>query len=505
MSDYCSDLGKLGRMNQSGKIEAIIVDVARQCGALVMECADVGGHVTLASDQIDRTIADLDGFDAVADALANDQASVAAAIAEARALTDRAKTQLTQGTAAIVDSIGNFSEVSDRIVQLSTRVARMAEALDQVQQVSQLIGGIAQQTNMLALNAAIEAARAGGQGSAFAVVATEVKRLAQHTRDATQRIDRTVAALAEEANAFTREVTDGAAKGRAAAERFGAIKATVADLGTIVARVDVQTDDIAVSSAQMQRSIAAAQHGLAVSAQATRKNGAALRKARGRLEGLETACNLMLDQLAHSGITIDDSPLIERAKVIAREIMDVVEAGIRRGEVGMADVFDTNYRPVPGTNPLQHNVGFCDFADRHVRPILDRVTREIDKSIGSVISNVDGYLPTHLTLRSQPQGRDAEWNNTWSRNRRQMGLDDSTGRAVASEAPAMLSCYCMALGHEAFLPLKTVFVPLWFNGRRWGNYELAYVDTLTATAQSISQEALEASLAMMRGPAAQAA
>lgn len=492
-------------MDQSERIEAVIVDVARQCGALVMECADVGGHVAVASDQIDRTIADLDEFDAVAEALANDHASVAAAIAEARALTARAKTQLTQGTNAIVEAIGGFGDVSERIVQLSTRVARMAEALEQVQQVSQLIGGIAQQTNMLALNAAIEAARAGGQGSAFAVVANEVKRLAQHTRDATQRIDRTVGALAEEANAFTREVTDGAAQGRVAIERFGVIRSTVADLGTIVARVDEQTDGIAASSTQMQRSIAAAQNGLALSARATRENGTALRKARGRLEGLESACNLMLNQLAHSGVTIDDTPLIEQAKLIAREITDVVESAIRRGEIGLADVFDTDYRPIPGTDPVQHNVRFCDFADRRIRPILDRVTREIDKSIGSVISNIDGYLPTHLTLRSQPQGLDREWNNTWSRNRRHMGLDDATSRAVASEAPAMLSCYCMALGHEEFLPLKTVFVPLRFNGRRWGNYELAYVDALTAKAQSISQEALEASLAMMRGQTSLAA
>lgn len=492
-------------MNGSAKTDAIIVDVARQCGSLVMECADVGGHVAVASDQIDRTIADLDQFDAVADALANDHASVAAAIAEARALTDQAKAQLTQGTSAIVESIGSFSEVSNLIVRLSSRVARMAEALEQVQQASHLIGGIAKQTNMLALNAAIEAARAGGQGSAFAVVATEVKRLAQHTRDATQRIDRTVGALAEEANAFTQEVTVGAEQGRAAAERFGAIKATVADLGTIVTRVDEQTDGIAASSAQMQRSIAAAQDGLAGSAKATRKHGDALRKARERLGGLETACNLMLDQLALSDVPIDDSPLIEKAKQVAREITDVVESGIRRGEISMEDVFDTDYRPIPGTNPLQHNTRFCDFADRHVRPILDRVTREIEKSIGGVISNVDGYLPTHLTLRSQPQGPDPAWNNTWSRNRRQMGLDDATRRAVESEAPAMLSCYCMTLGNDGFLPLKNVFVPLWFNGRRWGNYELAYVDALTATAQSISQEALEASLAMMRGPAAQAA
>ena len=489
-------------MNDNGQVETVVADVARRCSALVMECADVGGHVAAASDQIEQTITDLDSFDAVAEALARDHARVAAAIAQARILSDDAKQQLNQGTAAIVESVNGFAEVSEMVARLSERIASMADALEQVQSVSQLIGGIAQQTNMLALNAAIEAARAGHAGSAFAVVANEVKRLAQHTREATQRIDRTVGTLAEEAGAFTREVTDGAAQGRAAAERFGAIKATVADLQTIVARVDEQTDGIANSNAQMHRSITAAQNTLAVSAQATRKNGVALSAARARLDGFETTCNLMLDQLAGSGITIDDSPFIEIAKQIGQEIVSVVEGGIARGEVSVDDVFDTDYQPIPGTHPEQHNVRFCDFADRHIRPILDRVTRDVEMSIGGVISDINGYLPTHITLRSQPQGPDTEWNNTWSRNRRMMGLDDATERAVRSSAPAMLNCYRMTLGHGDFLPIKTVFVPLWFKGRRWGNYELAYVDVQTAGTDAISQQALEASLARMRGKAA---
>lgn len=489
-------------MEHREQVETVIADVARQCGALVIECADVGGHVSAASDQIEKTIADLDGFDLVADALARDQAGVAAAIAEARNLSEQAKQQLGQGADAIAESFNSFGAAADLVDRLSTRLSHMADALAQVQGVSHLIGGIAKQTNMLALNAAIEAARAGSAGTAFAVVATEVKRLAQHTREATQQIDRTVGALVDQANAFTHEIEAGTEQGRAAATRFAILQHTVADIQTIVAQVDEQTDEIAESNKQMHHSIAAAQEGLSVSAQATRRNGAALRTARGRLEGLETACNLMLDQLAGSGVTIDDSPYIEKAKQVGCDITTLVEAAIRRGEISADDVFDTDYRLIPGTNPEQHSTRFCDFADRYIRPILDQVTRDVDRSIGCVVSDVNGYLPTHLTLRSQPQGPDPEWNNTWSRNRRQMGLDDCMRRALASSAPAMLNCYRMKLGHNEFLPLKNVFVPLWFNGRQWGNYELAYVDMLSAASESITSQALEASLARMRGIAA---
>src|SRR3546814_5016924 len=70
--------------------------------------------------------------------------------------------------------------------------------MEQVQQVSQSIESIAKTTNMLALNAAIEAERAGDAGRTFAVVAAEVKKLAQNTRGATDEIRRSIGSLATE-------------------------------------------------------------------------------------------------------------------------------------------------------------------------------------------------------------------------------------------------------------------------------------------------------------------
>lgn len=485
-------------MGQDAAVEIVVRDVARSCGSLVIECADVGGHVTAISERMDQTIADLDRFDAVANTLSRDQASVARAIEQAQRLSEDVKDKLTQGRESIIDSVSGFQDLTALVQQLSDGMARIVGALDQVQQVSQLIGGIARQTNMLALNAAIEAARAGEAGEAFAVVATEVKKLAQNTRDATDRIDQTVAQLTAEATSFGAAIDYGVRESQAARANISAIEATVDDIGTIVTLVDEQTAGIARSTEQMHASISAVQREMAVSAQATRENGQALRLARARLDGLETSANLMLDQMASSGVTIDDTPLISIAKGVAAEITAIVDAAITRGVIGIDDVFDTDYRLIPGTNPEQFSVRFNDFADAHIRPVLDRVMVSTPRSVGCVISDKNGYLPTHSSLRSQPQGSDPEWNNTWSRNRRQMGLDDATMRAVDSNAPAMLNCYRMTLGNGEFLPLKNVFVPLYFGGRRWGNYELAYVDKRSTAADSITQEALERSLAAMR-------
>jgi methyl-accepting chemotaxis protein len=87
---------------------------------------------------------------------------------------------------------------------------------------------------------------------------------------------------------------------------------------------------------------------------------------------------------------------------------------------------------------------------------------------------MNGYLPTHLSERSHPQGPDPVWNDAHCRNKRIL-IDDTTRTALASEKPATLATYRMELG-EKHIPVKNVFVPLWIKGRRWGNYELAYRD-----------------------------
>ena len=154
----------------------------------------------------------------------------------------------------------------------------------------------------------------------------------------------------------------------------------------------------------------------------------------------------------------------------------VIEGGVADGRVELEAVFDTNYVVMPGTNPIQYETGFCEFADAYVRPILDRLMGEEPRLIATAITDINGYLPTHISARSLPQRpNDPEWNAEHCRNRRNF-LDDITRRAIASDKEAMLATYGMEMGGGRYLPVKNVFVPLFIRGRRWGNFELAYRD-----------------------------
>ena len=448
--------------------------VARDCGSLSIECSDVAGYVERVAERIGDHLKVLDTLEEVTTRLLADQARVSDSTDEARLLSEQAKAKLEAGREAIEGTIGGFKGLTELVVQLGERMAGFASAMNQVQTVSSTIETIARKTNMLALNATIEAARAGDAGRSFAVVAAEVKKLAHDTRAATSQIASTIGELTREASAVTTEIKTGVERSRAAQAGFSQINDTVKEVTEIVSMVDRQTEGIAHSTSMIQTSVDRVKAGLSEFAGDARDNGGQLIKAQKRLTHLEMLSNNMLDTLANSGAEIDDTPMILLAQEAMQAITDAVEQGIDSGDIGMEQVHDRNYELIEGTNPPQYDNGFADFADQHVRPILDRFKAKDSRNIGSAITNLDGYLPTHLSERCQTPGPDPVWNDANCRNRR-IFMDEITGKACESEKPAMLATYRMELG-DKYIPVKNVFVPISFKGRRWGNFELAYRD-----------------------------
>jgi methyl-accepting chemotaxis protein len=454
--------------------ENAIRAVARDCGSLSMECSDVAGYVQGVAGRIGEHLKMLDQLEEVTTRLLADQGRVSDSTDEARLLSEQAKAKLEAGRAAIDGTIDGFKGLTELVVQLGERMAGFAAAMNQVQTVSSTIETIARKTNMLALNATIEAARAGDAGRSFAVVAAEVKKLAHDTRAATSQIALTIGELTREAGAVTSEIKTGVERSRAAQMGFGQISDTVREVSEIVGMVDRQTEGIAHSTNMIQTSVDRVKAGLTDFAGDARDNGSQLMQAQKRLAHLELLSNTMLDTLANSGAEIDDTPFILKAQEATRVIAAAIERGIDSGEVALEDVFDRDYQEIAGTNPVQYDTRFCAFADQYVRPVLDRTKASDSRIIGSAIGDMNGYLPTHLSERSHPQGTDPVWNDEHCRNKRVL-IDDTTRNALLSNRPATLATYRMELG-DKYIPVKNVFVPLFVKGRRWGNFELAYRD-----------------------------
>ena len=123
---------------------------------------------------------------------------------EAHQLASRSGEQSKDGARVIENTLSSMNGIARTVQHSSTQVAGLGQHSEQISSIISVIQGIADQTNLLALNAAIEAARAGEQGRGFAVVADEVRQLAQNTGKSTKEI----AIMIEKIQAGVRETVE---------------------------------------------------------------------------------------------------------------------------------------------------------------------------------------------------------------------------------------------------------------------------------------------------------
>lgn len=162
--------------------------------------------------------------------------------------SEKATASAQTGERIIKDTIGVMNRISDRVNGSAEIIKSLGTRSDQIGEIVGLINDIADQTNLLALNAAIEAARAGEHGRGFAVVADEVRKLAERTSIATKEINQTIQAMQSETKMAVSSMEEGVTeveRGSGEAARSGeALKDILQQINTVTSEIN----QIAVAS-----------------------------------------------------------------------------------------------------------------------------------------------------------------------------------------------------------------------------------------------------------------
>jgi len=156
------------------------------------------------------------------------------------------------GVVVVQETIDGMNVIADRVRQTAATIEALGSRSEQIGEIVGTIEDIADQTNLLALNAAIEAARAGEQGRGFAVVADEVRALAERTTKATHEIGKMIKAIQSETMAAVREMEAGVVdvekgavssrkSGEALQEILGSISETSMQISQIATAAEEQT------------------------------------------------------------------------------------------------------------------------------------------------------------------------------------------------------------------------------------------------------------------------
>lgn len=374
-----------------------------------------------------------------------------------------------EGLLVLRQSIARMHQLSGRASASRELIGGLSQRSEDIQRVTQVIQGVASQTNLLALNAAIEAARAGEAGRGFAVVADEVRGLAARTASATEEVGEMVADIQRQTAAVVeqiRQLANELDEGVGAVERAGASLASIVELaqavegqvGEIAQGAEVNREQLTSLFAAMERM----RGDLAESDAHTQRLGGVA----GRLEGQAEQISERLAEVA-----LDDyhQRVYDLARQGAQAIAMRFEADIDAGGIGLDDLFDRQYRPVPGSFPQKYKTLFDDYTDRVLPDIQEPLLQQHEGLVFAIACTPEGYVPTHNRAFSAAPTGDRQVDTVRSRSKRR--FDDRTGiRCGSHEQTLLLQTYTRDTGEL----MHDLSVPIRIKGRHWGGLRLGY-------------------------------
>ncbi|EPP4296187.1 methyl-accepting chemotaxis protein [Vibrio navarrensis] len=250
---------EIGRISHSinlfiERLQQMFIEVADSSKGIDHAVANLGAQSSSNISTLNQHTQETEQAITAIEEMSATASAIAQSADEAAKLTDRTNRYAEESKQSVTGAVHSVNDLVTQVVSMSDTITRMSDDTKQINSVLQVIGDIAEQTNLLALNAAIEAARAGEQGRGFAVVADEVRALAARTQQSTAQINEMLAKLKSTTENVVNEMGSTRTRCEETAERTNHVMDTLNVVTESVAQIN-NLNTLVATSAMEQRQV----------------------------------------------------------------------------------------------------------------------------------------------------------------------------------------------------------------------------------------------------------
>ena len=460
--------GEVNHLTQT--VRQIIASLYNQACMLGSHTCELSNATEQIAKQVKEQMEHADTVATAAEEMSSTIQNVAENTSQSVSLASTVDTAASTGLEVVKETWQCMTSVAESVESTLAGVTELERSSASIGDMLSLIEDIADQTNLLALNAAIEAARAGEAGRGFAVVADEVRSLAEKTTKSTKEIERIVAKIQQESQRAaasihkeSRLVQTGLQQAEEARRQLEEIKNCASSSRMMSELISVAATEQTTVTAEISSKI----HHISTAAHGTNQMMQANMETFGQFADTVESIYGTVGRFSVGNYH-------DQVKAYAKELHDGVQnaiaEAIRNGTLSEADLFDRNYQPYPKkTDPPKYTTRFDSFFDRFISPLQEAIVNRDSTLAYAICFDDKAYVPTHNLRVSKPLTGDIEVDKVNNRTKR--FFNDNTGmRGAKNLDGVLLQTYRRDTGEI----LNDLSVPIFINGKHWGGVRFGY-------------------------------